>query len=148
MSHTNGETDLERLLATLTVSRRSDEYVVIPFPATAVERGSLAVGDGIDAVMVENEAVTVVATGAAAAANNWPQDRHWAWLTIDVHSSLEAVGLTAALANALTALDIPCNVIAAYYHDHLLVPVDRADEATAGIDALRRQPDARPPGGS
>ena len=140
----NGETDLDRLLATLTVSRRGDEYVVIPLPATDAARGPLVVGDGIDAVMAENEAVTVVATSAAAEANGWPQDRHWAWLTIDVHSSLDAVGLTAALANALTALDIPCNVIAAYYHDHLLVPVDRADEAIAGIDALRQRPRGRP----
>lgn len=148
MNHANGETDLNRLLETLTVSRRGDEYVVIPIPATDHDQASFAVGAGIDAVMVETEAVTVVATRAAAAAMGWPQDRRWAWLTVDVHSSLDAVGLTAALANALAALDIPCNVIAAYYHDHLLVPVDRADEAIAGIDALRQQPRGTPTGGS
>jgi uncharacterized protein len=50
-----------------------------------------------------------------------------------VQSSLEAVGLTAAFAATLGANDIPCNVLAGYHHDHILVPVDKAQRA---IDAL------------
>jgi hypothetical protein len=56
-----------------------------------------------------------------------------AWLSLTVQSSLEAVGLTAAFAAMLGEIDIPCNVLAGYLHDHILVPVDRAQEA---IDAL------------
>jgi uncharacterized protein len=59
-----------------------------------------------------------------------------AWLTLTVHSALEAVGLTAAVAAALAAEGIPANVLAGYAHDHLLVPVERADEAIVAIRAL------------
>jgi hypothetical protein len=57
-------------------------------------------------------------------------------LTLTVWSSLEAVGLTAAFSRALADADIPCNVLAGYHHDHLLVPVDRADEAIAALRTL------------
>ena len=59
-----------------------------------------------------------------------------AWLTLTVHSSLAAVGLTAAFAAALASGAIPANVLAGLRHDHLLVPVDRADDAIAALRAL------------
>jgi len=46
-----------------------------------------------------------------------------------VHSSLEALGLTAAVSAALTEAHISCNVLAGFHHDHLLVPVADADRA-------------------
>jgi hypothetical protein len=60
-----------------------------------------------------------------------------AWLTVEVHSALDAVGLTAALTTALAAENIACNVLAGYHHDHLLVPIDQADQAIAVLNALR-----------
>jgi hypothetical protein len=53
---------------------------------------------------------------------------------LTVHSSLEAVGLTAAFSARLAERNISCNVLAGYHHDHILVPVDRVQDA---IDALR-----------
>ena len=126
-----GETDLATMLATLTVSRRPDDYVFVcvaePVP----------LGDGVDAVLHEDEGVTVVATRSAAERNGWAFDFEAAWLTLDVHSALEAVGLTAAFSAALGAAAIPCNVLAGFHHDHLLVPLVRADDAIACLLALR-----------
>ncbi|TIM21889.1 MAG: ACT domain-containing protein, partial [Mesorhizobium sp.] len=55
--------------------------------------------------------------------------------TLNIHSSLEAVGFLAAITTRLAAAEIGVNPVSAFYHDHLFVPVDRAEEA---IDVLRR----------
>ena len=60
-----------------------------------------------------------------------------AWLTVEVRSALDAVGLTARLATALASENIACNVLAGYHHDHLLVPFEMADRAVAVLEALR-----------
>ena len=65
-----------------------------------------------------------------------------AWLTLDVESALDSVGLTAAVATALAAQRIPCNVLAGFHHDHLLVPESRADEAMAILRSLGRSWDS------
>lgn len=126
-----GERDLAVLLRTLSVSRRDGVFTVC-----AVD-GPIGPGDGVEAVVREAEAITVVVTVEAALRNGWPVGFEAAWLTLDVHSSLEAVGLTAAVAGVLAESEIPCNVVAGYYHDHLLVPVARADEAMERLTALR-----------
>ena len=55
-------------------------------------------------------------------------------ITLTVHSSLEAVGLLAEVTARLAGRGISVNAVSGYYHDHLFVPVERADEA---MDALR-----------
>lgn len=61
------------------------------------------------------------------------------WISLKVCSDLEAVGLTAAFASALAEQGIPSNVVAGAFHDHLFVPVDRADDAMAALRALQRR---------
>ena len=78
--------------------------------------------------------------GAAAAAGFGAGDR-FAWITLDVHSALDAVGLTAAVAGALAERGIACNVVAGFHHDHLFVPVDRAGDAIDALDALSARTD-------
>lgn len=55
-------------------------------------------------------------------------------ITLEVHSALDGVGLTAAVSGALAARNIPCNMVAAHHHDHVFVPEAQAD---AALDALR-----------
>jgi len=57
-------------------------------------------------------------------------------ITLTVHSSLEAVGLTAAVAGALARQGISANVVAAFYHDHIFVPRDQAERAVAVLEKL------------
>jgi uncharacterized protein len=59
-----------------------------------------------------------------------------AWITLEVHSALSAVGLTAAVSRCLTENGISCNVIAGLRHDHLLVPAERAGEALMALEEL------------
>ena len=92
----------------------------------------------VDAVatMRETEGLTVVVAEAAAHERGWPVAFRSAWITLRVHSDLAAVGLTAAFARALADAGIACNVVAGVHHDHLFVPVDRAGDALAALQAL------------
>ncbi|MEL6540104.1 MAG: ACT domain-containing protein [Pseudomonadota bacterium] len=60
----------------------------------------------------------------------------FAGITLQVHSALEGVGLTAAVATALAAKGLPCNVVAGYHHDHLFVPWERREEALEILRAV------------
>ncbi len=122
--------DLAELLRTLTVSQRTGVFCIATVPPTTT------LGDGVEALMVEDEGVTAVATIERAQAEGWDHEFEAAWLTLDVYSALEAVGLTAAVAEALTKVGISCNVLAARRHDHILVPTAQADAAVAAIEAL------------
>lgn len=55
-------------------------------------------------------------------------------ISLTVHSALDAVGLTAAISSRLARQGISANVVAAYFHDHVFVPVERAEDA---LEALR-----------
>jgi hypothetical protein len=63
------------------------------------------------------------------------------WITLQLHSALDAVGLTAALSTALGQAGISCNVFAGYHHDHILVPSPDADRALAVLRTLSHRAD-------
>lgn len=125
----SGETDLGRMLASLDVEQRPGRFTFVTgdWPALA---------DIACAVVDEREGRTLVVPVDAALEAGAPVEFGAAWLTLTVHSSLEAVGLTAAFSRALADAGISCNVLAGYHHDHLLVPDDRADEAIATLRRL------------
>jgi hypothetical protein len=128
---TTPERDLDRLLATLEPVRRPGEYVFVS-TSDDVVLSSLA-------TVHEDEGVSHVVERSVADELGLVYDLVCAWLTMRVHSALDAVGMTAAMAAALTAEGISCNVIAGFHHDHLLVPADRADDAIAALRALARR---------
>lgn len=59
-------------------------------------------------------------------------------ITMRIHSSLSAVGFTAAFSRALTDAGISCNVFAGYYHDHIFVPEAAQSKAMAVLTALSK----------
>ena len=123
-----GETDLDKMLATLRVERRPGvfTYATVRTPAPEL----LAAAHG---VVTEGDLTTLVLPVEAAERAGLPVELEMAWLSLTVQSSLEAVGLTAAFSATLGKAGIPCNVLAGFHHDHILLPVDRAQQA---IDVL------------
>jgi len=87
-----------------------------------------------EATVREDEGLTVVVPRERADELGLQYEFVAAWITLRLHSELEAVGLTAAFSRALADAGIGCNVLAGLHRDHLLMPADRADEA---IDVLR-----------
>jgi hypothetical protein len=122
--------DLSLLLGDLTVSTRPGRWCLI----TGIDVPGHVV---VAATIVEDEGLTAVVSVADAEQLGIEPDFVAAWLTLDVHSSLEDIGLTAAVSTALAAEGIACNVLAAFHHDHLLVPFDEADRAIAILHGLR-----------
>lgn len=86
----------------------------------------------------EPEGCSIIVSESTAKRANLPILFRAAWITLRVRSELHAVGLTAAVATALAAAGIACNVVAAASHDHLFVPADSADRALAILHALQR----------
>ena len=84
----------------------------------------------------ESEGLTLVVSQAAADQSGLDYEGVFRQITLTVHSSLEAVGLTAAVSTALADQDISANVIAAYYHDHIFVPSAQAEQALSVLRAL------------
>lgn len=85
----------------------------------------------------EAEGITIVLPEAEALKAGFSIMFRAAWITLSVHSDLQAVGLTAAFATTLGASGISCNVMAGAYHDHIFVPVEHAQAAMAALRALQ-----------
>lgn len=128
----SGEKDLAALLRSLRPVLQPGEYVFCTRPhASPVPPDVQPVG-----TFSEAEGLTLIVPRAVADAYTWPYSFVAAWLTLTVHSALDAVGLTAAVARVLTQANISCNVVAAFYHDHLFVPAAEAERALQTLQAL------------
>ncbi len=82
----------------------------------------------------EPEGTTLILSQTVADQYGLKYEYICAWITLEVHSALEAVGLTAAFANALSAAKLSCNVVAGYHHDHIFVAYEEGKRA---IQVLR-----------
>jgi hypothetical protein len=123
------ETNLQKMLATLDVRRRPGTFAFVSSEDPALK--SVA-----QAVITEDEGTTLVVP-IEHVQNHQSVEFAAAWLTLSVYSALDAVGLTAAVSSALADHQIPCNMLAGFYHDHLLIPQDRVDDAIAVLNDLR-----------
>lgn len=128
-----GERDLTKLLKGLTPKLQAEVYVFV-----SVLTLDLAVFADLSPKMVfnEEEGVTLLLQQHQADKAGFTYQSVFKCITCEVHSSLEAVGLTAALAEALTDRGISANVVAAFYHDHIFVPQEDAENAVEALLAL------------
>jgi len=120
----SGELSLDTLLATLTATLAEGTYVfatVAPeaLPATITPRMIFAEAEGITLILLREE----------AEAHGIPFEFPSRMITLDVHSSLEAVGFIARIATALADEGMGVNPVSGFYHDHLFVPEGRERDA-------------------
>lgn len=130
-----GETDLQRLLAGLSPA-------LAPRPR-AIRTQAHDAPVPADAIMLfrEDEGTTVVVEAAGDGTDSAASEPRWAQITLRIHSSLDAVGMMAAIAAALADRGIPCNAVSAYFHDHLFVPWTQRRRAVAALENLARGQD-------
>ena len=120
----NGEKNLETLLKSMKPKHNVGEYVF----CTIENLDQLNLSQ-IIMTFKEEESITIIAKKEVADQLNLEYSFIASWITLTVHSALEAVGLTAAFSKALSDNGISCNVVAAYYHDHIFVDKKDTDKA-------------------
>jgi len=124
--------ELDELLAALAPSLEPGQYVFCTLPATSKPPA------GVEplATIREPEGLSLVLPAEAGSDAGLACDGPFRLISLRVNSSLNAVGLTAAVAATLAAAGISANVVAGYHHDHLFVPADRAEDAVKALRAL------------
>ncbi|HTD98974.1 MAG TPA: ACT domain-containing protein [Mucilaginibacter sp.] len=127
----SGETNITSLLKNMIPKLNEGEYVFC-----VVKSLNDVSQDEIIGSFKEEEGITVILKKETADSLNLSYSYIAAWITLTVHSSLEAVGLTAAFSAALAKHGISCNVVAAYYHDHIFVAQKDAEKAMLVLGEL------------
>jgi hypothetical protein len=125
----SGIVELDELLKTMSPEVQVGEYVFCTLASDNLDYKHL----NPLATFKEPEGLTLVISVEAAVQAKIAFEGTFKQITLTVHSSLDAVGLTAAVANKLTSYGISANVIAAYYHDHIFVQTEKAEQALLAL---------------
>ncbi|MGW0468802.1 ACT domain-containing protein [Streptomyces sp. NPDC003027] len=126
----SAERDLTRLVAGMRPELNPGRYVFVTVD------GPVPAGLSPVATVAETEGLTLVVRQEEADRAGLAYDYVAGWITLRVHSALDAVGLTAAVARALADAGLSCNVVAGFHHDHLFVEHARAEESLAVLRRL------------
>lgn len=132
---TPGEKNLDKLLATMNPTLDPETYVfctyaasVSPIPPNLVPRMMFQEAEGKTTLILTKEQAEAHAVEYA-----YPCRR----ITLHVHSSLDAIGFLARITNHLASEQkLSVNAVSAFYHDHLFIPHDRADDAMKGLQQI------------
>ncbi|MGB4405982.1 MAG: ACT domain-containing protein [Sphaerochaeta sp.] len=128
MKTNQGETDLRKMLANLQPILSEERYVYcfLDYQHTS--------DFPVWASICEQEGRTLIMAQEEADRQGLPYEGIWSRITLSVHSSLQAVGLTAHVSTLLADAGISANMVAGYYHDHVFV---QAELATLACDLLQ-----------
>jgi len=130
----NGILNINTILKNIDPVLSKEEYVFCTFEnATYGEFAELSP----IAAYAETEGLTLVISKAAAIANDIHFETTFKAITLRVHSSLNAVGLTAAVSGLLAEHGISANILAAFYHDHVFVQSAKAEQALKLLKELQ-----------
>ncbi len=129
-----GETNLSKLIKGMTPKLNKGEYVFASVKDVSnIDRESTV------CEFKEREGVTIVIKREKADELGLAYNYVASWITLMIHSSLEAVGLTALFSKELAEHNISCNVIAGFYHDHIFVDVNDAGKAIQVLTLLSKK---------
>ena len=130
-----GETDLKKLLASMTPALLPGVHVFVTLPPV------MPVPDTLEPVMQfrEREGTTLIVLEDEARAIGLEGVFPSRMITLNIHSSLEAVGFLAAITTRLATAGMGVNPVSAFYHDHLFVPAGRAEEAIGILESLAQE---------
>ncbi|MFZ4814825.1 MAG: ACT domain-containing protein [Phototrophicaceae bacterium] len=126
-----GETNLAILLKTMQPRLNPGKVVFCSFSLDVALPSITPIG-----WFRESEGITLILPKEEATALQIPFLFEAGWITLDVHSSMDAVGFLAVISKALTDAGIPCNAVSAYYHDHLFIPTADLDRALDVLESL------------
>ena len=126
-----GEKNLAEMIKGMTPKLNEGEYVFVTLPNVDY----ISRADTI-CEFKEEEGVTVIIAKQKADALQLPYEYIASWITLEIHSSLEGVGLTALFSSELAKNNISCNVVAAYYHDHIFVDHKVGEKAVNVLKTL------------
>jgi hypothetical protein len=129
----SGEKDLQTLLKSMKPEHVSGDYVFCK-----VENLEAVNLNEIEMFFKEKEAFTLILKKEIADNLQLEYSIIMSWITLTVHSSLEAVGLTAAFSKALSEQQISCNVVAAFYHDHIFVNKKDTEKAMQILNSFSK----------
>jgi hypothetical protein len=127
----NGEKDLAKLLKSMKPKQNPGDYVFCTLKN--IENFDLM---NVEMFFREDEGFTIIIKKEIADRLYLEYSVIMSWITLTVHSSLEAVGLTAAFSKALSENNISCNVVAAYYHDHIFINKKDTEKAIEVLTKL------------
>ena len=125
------ETNLGVLIKNMNPSTDGKDYVF----CTIKSLGSLSLDDIIGSIR-ETEWITLILKKETADAYALEYNGIFGWITLNIESSLEAIGLTAAFSRALSEENISANVMAWYYHDHIFVQKSLLEKSVSTLIKL------------
>ncbi|MEE9336051.1 MAG: ACT domain-containing protein [Granulosicoccaceae bacterium] len=127
-----GETDLGLLMAKMSPRLDARTFVFV-----TIEREQL-VAHIDQALMVfrESEGVTLILEEKYARSAGLDAVFPCRQITLAVHSALEAVGFLAAIIPILAKQGMGVNPVSGYFHDHLFVPAEKAEQALTILQNL------------
>ncbi|WP_086929898.1 ACT domain-containing protein [Agarilytica rhodophyticola] len=132
----SGETDLNTLIASMTPRLSDEEYVFCCLNTSDFDFVQSLQPLG---TFCEQEGTTVILSKAKADEFQMQYSGVFKCITLSIHSSLDAVGLTAAVSSRLAVSNISANVVAAFYHDHIFIASKDADKALHELRCLAQE---------
>ncbi|HCW84991.1 MAG: ACT domain-containing protein [Planktotalea sp.] len=130
----SGEHDLQTLLCGMSAQLVEGVYVFVTIPEGAMPQDLTP-----RMVFRESEGVTLIVLQDEAVAHRLPHEFPSRMITLNVHSSLDAVGFIALIATKLAAAGMGVNPVAGFFHDHIFIPEARAEDAMNLLQDLADQ---------